>query len=178
VSPSRRRRMRRSSSVASAPIRSVRSHRARLGRRGRAGRDGRTAHAIRHRSVASAAARPHVKIGIVQWLAATCGRDHRMSEIVNGRRSIAADTALRLARYFDMTPQFWMNLQAAYDLDSGDARVGGANQTRRARGCIAAYPDQCARVCDPGHSLPPPRSSRCVTAPDAVYPLHCCVARP
>ncbi len=41
----------------------------------------------------------------------------RMSEIVNGRRSITADTALRLARYFDMTPQFWMNLQAAYDLD-------------------------------------------------------------
>lgn len=41
----------------------------------------------------------------------------RMSEIVNGRRSITADTALRLARYFAMTPQFWMNLQAAYDLD-------------------------------------------------------------
>ena len=39
----------------------------------------------------------------------------RMSEIVNGRRSITADTALRLARYFAMTPQFWMNLQAAYD---------------------------------------------------------------
>ncbi len=41
----------------------------------------------------------------------------RMSEIVNGRRSITADTALRLARYFRMTPQFWMNLQATYDLD-------------------------------------------------------------
>lgn len=41
----------------------------------------------------------------------------RMSEIVNGRRSITADTALRLARYFGMTPQFWMNLQAAYDLE-------------------------------------------------------------
>jgi addiction module HigA family antidote len=40
----------------------------------------------------------------------------RISEIVNGRRSITADTALRLARYFAMTPQFWMNLQAAYDL--------------------------------------------------------------
>jgi antitoxin HigA-1 len=41
----------------------------------------------------------------------------RMREIVNGRRSITADTALRLARYFSMTPQFWMNLQAAYDLE-------------------------------------------------------------
>ena len=41
----------------------------------------------------------------------------RMSEIVNGRRSISADTALRLARYFGSSPQLWMNLQAAYDLD-------------------------------------------------------------
>jgi addiction module HigA family antidote len=41
----------------------------------------------------------------------------RMSEIVNGRRSITADTALRLARYFATRPEFWMNLQAAYDLD-------------------------------------------------------------
>lgn len=42
----------------------------------------------------------------------------RMSEIVNGRRGITADTALRLARYFGTTPEFWMNLQAAYDLDA------------------------------------------------------------
>ena len=41
----------------------------------------------------------------------------RMSEIVNGRRGVSADTALRLARYFGTTPEFWMNLQAAYDLD-------------------------------------------------------------
>jgi addiction module HigA family antidote len=41
----------------------------------------------------------------------------RVRAIVNGRRSITADTALRLARYFAMTPQFWMNLQIAYDLD-------------------------------------------------------------
>jgi len=40
----------------------------------------------------------------------------RISEIVNARRSITTDTALRLARYFGSTPQFWMNLQAAYDL--------------------------------------------------------------
>ena len=41
----------------------------------------------------------------------------RMSEIVNGRRGITAGTALRLARYFGTTPEFWMNLQTAYDLD-------------------------------------------------------------
>lgn len=41
----------------------------------------------------------------------------RISEIVNGRRTITADTALRLARYFGSSPQFWLNLQAAYDLE-------------------------------------------------------------
>jgi addiction module HigA family antidote len=40
----------------------------------------------------------------------------RMSEIVNGRRSLNADTALRLSRYFGSTPEFWINLQSAYDL--------------------------------------------------------------
>src|SRR5579871_2565895 len=40
----------------------------------------------------------------------------RLSEIVRGRRSITADTALRLARYFNTTPKFWLNLQTAYDL--------------------------------------------------------------
>lgn len=40
----------------------------------------------------------------------------RISEIVNGRRALNAETALRLSRYFGSTPQFWINLQAAYDL--------------------------------------------------------------
>jgi antitoxin HigA-1 len=41
----------------------------------------------------------------------------RISEITHERRGITADTALRLARYFDMTPEFWMNLQLRYDLE-------------------------------------------------------------
>jgi addiction module HigA family antidote len=41
----------------------------------------------------------------------------RINEIVLGKRSITADTALRLARYFDMSPQFWLGLQMDYDLD-------------------------------------------------------------
>jgi addiction module HigA family antidote len=41
----------------------------------------------------------------------------RISEIVNTRRRISADTALRLARYFGSTPEFWLNLQTTYDLD-------------------------------------------------------------
>ena len=40
----------------------------------------------------------------------------RMGEIVHGRRGVTADTALRLARYFNTTPKFWPNLQASYDL--------------------------------------------------------------
>lgn len=40
----------------------------------------------------------------------------RIAEIVKGRRAITAETALRLARFFGTTPQFWMNLQSEYDL--------------------------------------------------------------
>jgi len=40
----------------------------------------------------------------------------RIGEIVHGKRSITADTALRLGRYFGMEAQFWLNLQARYDL--------------------------------------------------------------
>ena len=41
---------------------------------------------------------------------------NRVSEIVNGKRGITADTALRLQRYFGIEAQFWMNLQTEYDL--------------------------------------------------------------
>ena len=48
----------------------------------------------------------------------------RIGEIVNGRRAITADTALRLARYFEMSPQFWTNLQANYDLELAQDAIG------------------------------------------------------
>ena len=41
---------------------------------------------------------------------------NRISEIVNGKRAITADTALRLHRYFGVEAQFWLNLQSEYDL--------------------------------------------------------------
>jgi addiction module HigA family antidote len=41
----------------------------------------------------------------------------RLSDIVRGDRGITADTAIRLARYFRTTPQFWMNLQSHYELE-------------------------------------------------------------
>lgn len=47
----------------------------------------------------------------------------RVNDIIRERRAITADTALRLARYFGTTPQFWLNLQANYDLEvAQDAR--------------------------------------------------------
>jgi addiction module HigA family antidote len=47
----------------------------------------------------------------------------RANDIVLGRRAVTTDTAMRLARYFGMSPQFWLNLQMRYDLDVADRRV-------------------------------------------------------
>ena len=49
----------------------------------------------------------------------------RISEIVNGKRSVTADTALRLARFFDVTPGFWLGLQKQYDLDVAEDALKG-----------------------------------------------------
>lgn len=48
----------------------------------------------------------------------------RINEIVLGKRAVSADTALRLGRYFGMEPQFWLNLQARYDLDVARDALG------------------------------------------------------
>jgi len=48
----------------------------------------------------------------------------RINEIVQGKRRITTDTALRLARYFDMSPQFWLGLQLDYDLDVAEDELG------------------------------------------------------
>jgi antitoxin HigA-1 len=47
----------------------------------------------------------------------------RINEIVHGKRAITADTAIRLARYFSTSPQFWMSLQGRYDLDVAEDRL-------------------------------------------------------
>lgn len=54
----------------------------------------------------------------------------RVSAIVNGKRSITADTALRLGKYFGVSPELWMGLQADYDLRVAQRAVG-AEVTRR-----------------------------------------------
>ena len=48
----------------------------------------------------------------------------RINEIVHGKRSISADTALRLSRYFGTTDRFWLNLQTSYDLEVEKDRLG------------------------------------------------------
>lgn len=48
----------------------------------------------------------------------------RINEIVKGSRAITADTALRLGRYFSMSADFWLNLQARYDRDRAEAKLG------------------------------------------------------
>ncbi len=58
----------------------------------------------------------------------------RINEIVHGKRRISPDTALRLGRYFGTSPQFWLGLQADYDLDIAQDKLGD-----RLKHCIREY---------------------------------------
>jgi addiction module HigA family antidote len=51
---------------------------------------------------------------------------NRLYQLLAGKRSMTADTALRLGQYFGMSPDFWMNLQTAYELDLARQQVGKA----------------------------------------------------
>lgn len=53
----------------------------------------------------------------------------RINEIVHAKRSITADTALRLGRFFGMSPQFWLNLQTSYDLETTEDFLAGRLDT-------------------------------------------------
>jgi len=59
----------------------------------------------------------------------------RINDIVRQRRAITPDTALRLGRYFDTTPEFWLNLQSTYDLKQAEQALG---QTIRQEVCPMA----------------------------------------
>ena len=48
----------------------------------------------------------------------------RVAEIVHERRAITPETAIRLGRYFGTSPEFWMNLQSRYDLETMSGRIG------------------------------------------------------
>ncbi len=49
---------------------------------------------------------------------------NRVSQILSGKRAITGDTALRLGHWFGTSPQFWLNLQSAYDLELAKAQLG------------------------------------------------------
>lgn len=49
---------------------------------------------------------------------------NRVSQIIQGKRAITGDTALRLGHWFQISPQFWLNLQAAYDLRMAAEQIG------------------------------------------------------
>ncbi len=57
---------------------------------------------------------------------------NRLTEIVAGRRSITADTAIRLGRYFKTDPRFWLNLQVAHDLSKAVTETDYSNVPTRA----------------------------------------------
>jgi addiction module HigA family antidote len=61
----------------------------------------------------------------------------RITDIINGRRSISADTAVRLGRYFGNRAQFWLDLQSQYDIAAVE-REHGADIARRVRPADAA----------------------------------------
>jgi antitoxin HigA-1 len=50
----------------------------------------------------------------------------RINDIVNEKRGITADTALRLSRYFGTTPKFWTNMQASWELEVAEDQLGNA----------------------------------------------------
>jgi addiction module HigA family antidote len=52
--------------------------------------------------------------------------DNRIYQILHGRRSITADTALRLGKFFNTGPEFWLNLLQAYELDVARQEIGGS----------------------------------------------------
>ena len=59
-----------------------------------------------------------LKISQYQLAKATSVPPRRINEIAHGKRRVSADTALRLGRFFSMEAQFWLNLQARYDLET------------------------------------------------------------
>jgi addiction module HigA family antidote len=56
---------------------------------------------------------------------------NRISQIISGKRSISADTALRLGKWFGTGPKLWLNLQQAYDLDVAKLEIGSNLETIR-----------------------------------------------
>lgn len=63
---------------------------------------------------------------------------NRMTQIIHGRRGVTGDTALRLGHWFNTSPQFWLNLQAAYELRVAEQKVGNEVARLPTRGTLVA----------------------------------------
>lgn len=81
-----------------------------------------------------------VPLGITPYaLAKACQIERpRLERIVREQQGISADTALRLAKYFGTTPEFWMNLQSRYELESAKEEIGSDLDEIKTVGQVAA----------------------------------------
>lgn len=62
---------------------------------------------------------------------------NRITQIIQGKRAVTGDTALRLGHWFGTSAQFWLNLQSAYDLRTAEARMGAEIQRLPTRSKVA-----------------------------------------
>jgi len=69
-----------------------------------------------------------------------CVQQTRIEQIVDGKRSITPDSAIRLGRYFGVTPQFWLNLQQMYDLEQEESRADRKAEYENIKVCEARAP--------------------------------------
>jgi antitoxin HigA-1 len=69
---------------------------------------------------------------------------NRISQIINGKRAITGDTAVRLAHWFGTSPQFWMNLQALYEVRLAQQQAGAEIRTLPTRQGVPTAPPRYA----------------------------------
>ncbi len=67
---------------------------------------------------------------------------NRVSQIIGGKRSITGDTALRFGHWFETDPQFWLNLQAQFDLAQADKDTGETIRHLPTRASVPLQPEQ------------------------------------
>jgi len=67
---------------------------------------------------------------------------NRVSQIIGGKRSITGDTALRFGHWFETDPQFWLNLQAQFDLALANKQTGDTIRHLPTRATLSPQPDQ------------------------------------
>ena len=87
---------------------------------------------------------------------------NRITAILRGQRGVTADTALRLARYFDTTPQLWQNLQKTYELRVAEIESGPQTAAKGSRPSLGP-------LATPDLAILPPAASRDLG--DAVSPI-------